>query len=239
MKRIILVTVFVLVAQVSLMAQGASAFNVFPQIADGDVGNGSYYQTFVFATNVNAEPANCGVRLYGVPANRLNASSPTGILPALGSVGVWTTSGSLSPLATGYATLACDRPVAAFAAYLFSSADGVPISGTSVFSSPATMRAQFVVIQQPGTRLGLAVANDTDTAGQYRVAVSDLLGQPVVATTISVPARSNSPKYLDEIVALPQSFLGTVVITSLSGPFSVVGLSTVGSVLIGQPAAIY
>ena len=42
-----------------------------------------------------------------------------------------------------------------------------------------------------------------------------------------------------EIVALPQSFLGTVVITSLSGPFSVVGLSTVGSVLIGQPAAIY
>ena len=62
MKNMILIIVFLLVAQVGLMAQGAAAFHVFPQIADGAVGDGTAYITSVIAININTQPTTCTLR---------------------------------------------------------------------------------------------------------------------------------------------------------------------------------
>jgi hypothetical protein len=242
MNRIILATAFVLVAQVSLMAQGAATFHVFPQIADGNVSDGTYYQTYVLLTSVSAQPATCTLRFYGVPISRLDAT-PTGVLGGLGASAVLATTGNLGPLATGYATLSCDRNVTAFAAYVNRSPAGAANSGASVFSSPQTMRAQLFVFnsRSPDNRTAFALANDTDSAAQYRLTVIDPpTGQTIASTTISLPARSNLPRFLDQIVPLPQNFAGTVVITSVTGSaFSVVGLVFSGSTFLSMPATIY
>src|SRR6266581_3169604 len=60
--------------------------------------------------------------------------------------------------------------------------------------------------------------------------------QPVVMGAMSVPARSNSARFLDELVTLPANFSGAVSITSSSSSFSVVGLFFIGSVFLSQPA---
>jgi len=241
MKRIILIAVFAVVAPVSLMAQSISSFHVFPQIADGTYGDGSYFQTIVFATNVNALPATCTFRMVGVPESRLLAGSvTTGTLAAQGSISLAVTSGNVAPLATGYATLTCDRPVTAYAAYISSSAAGIVVSAATVFSSPPTTRAHLIVIQTGGNRGAFAIANDTDRATQYKV---DLINsdatQTVATTTISVPARSNLARFLDEIMPVPPNFIGSFVITSPSSPFNVVGLVFNGSVFGSEPATIY
>ncbi len=208
MKRIILIAVFAVVAPVSLMAQSISSFHVFPQIADGTYGDGSYVTT--------------------------------GTLAAQGSISLAVTSGNVAPLATGYATLTCDRPVTAYAAYISSSAAGIVVSAATVFSSPPTTRAHLIVIQTGGNRGAFAIANDTDSATQYKV---DLINsdatQTVATTTISVPARSNLARFLDEIMPVPPNFIGSFVITSPSSPFNVVGLVFNGSVFGSEPATIY
>jgi len=239
MKRIILVTIFAAFMPVGLIAQSAATFHVFPQIADGNLNDGSFYSTSIFATNVNTQAATCTLRLYGVPASRLDTKS-TVTLPARGSIALMATAGNGSPLAAGYATLTCDRPVHAFATYLFSSALGLTLSGASVFSSPPTTRAQLIVLNLGRFRSALAIANDTDSVARYQLAVIDIeASQTVATTTITVPARSNLPRFLDEMFPLPKDFVGSVVITSSSTPFSLVGLLYIDAAFLSQPAAIY
>ena len=55
----------------NLEAQSSSTYHVFPQIADGKVGDGSYYQSSFFVTNVGASTANCAIQLYGLASTRI------------------------------------------------------------------------------------------------------------------------------------------------------------------------
>jgi len=240
MKNMILIVVFLLVSQVSLMAQGAATFHVFPQIADGSVGDGTAYITSVLATNVNTLPATCTLRFYGVSIGRLSSASPATItIPSQGSFAQWSTTGN-GNLLTGYASLTCDRPVTAGASYLeILTSNSVVIAGATVFSSPPTMRANIIVAEQPNVHTAFALANDTDVAGQYQVTVTDASTGQTRSATITVPARSNFPKYVNQIVQLPQQFSGTAVITSTSGPFSLVGLAYIWSIFVSLPATTY
>jgi hypothetical protein len=237
-RNIILFVVILFVGQTSLVAQGAAANHVFPQIADGVLGTG-YYNTVISAVNINVQPATCTLRFYGFPLNRLQQESlPIVTLPSQGSFALWETSGD-GALATGYATLACDRPVAAVALYIYSSPDHIPTSVATVYSSPATTRAQVVAVQEESTRTALALANDTDSVGQYTIAVTDVSTGQVKSANVSVPARSNIAKFVNEIVpGLPDEFLGSVVITGPS-TFSVMSLVYIGSVFYGIPPTIY
>jgi hypothetical protein len=240
MQKAFLVSIFAIIAPLAAMAQNAATFHVFPQIADGRFPDGSFYQTIGFATNINSQSTTCSWRLVGVPVSRLLNGTTTGVLPALGSVGLQPTSGNVSPLATGYATLTCDHPVTAYMAYVYATASGVVSAQATVFSSPPTMRAQVVVIQTGGNRTAFAIANDTDNAGLYHLSlIDDDANNTIATTTITVPARSNLPRFVDEILTVPPNFTGSVVITSTSSPFSAVGLIYNGSVFASEPVTIY
>jgi hypothetical protein len=234
--------IFVAAIQPELPAQGAGTFHVFPQLADGVAPDGSFYTSTILTTNVTNEPATCTIRLSSSFSNRL-FGNPTFRLDAMGSYALQATLsafGSLQPLATGYATLSCDRSVTGLVGYLFLSPTGTLLSAATVFSSPATTRAQLLVNQTGGTRLALALVNDTDSPAGYQVTLSNQLGQTVASGSVQIPARSNLPKFLDEILAIPSGLsIGSVSITSSSTSFSVIGLFFNGVVFFSQPATTF
>jgi hypothetical protein len=242
MKKIILTLVLLCAARTSVWAQDASTFHVFPQVADGAQGDGSFYVSTVLATNVNPQAANCTLHLYGGISSRL-LGSPSFTLPNSGSFSLQATQsafGFVLPLTTGYATLSCDRPVTALVGYLHLAASGTVSGAATVFPSPTTMHAQLLVNQTGGTRLALALANDTDAAGTYQVNLVDASGQIVVASSVTVSARSNTARFLDEIVRIPDNFsIGSVSVTSSSAAFSLIGLFFNGNVFFSQPATTF
>jgi hypothetical protein len=90
-----------------------------------------------------------------------------------------------------------------------------------------------------GARLALALANDTDATGTYQLTLLNASGQTVATGSTSLPPRSNSPKFLDEVLTIPSNFsIGAVSITS-SDPFSVLGLFFIGPVFFSQPATTF
>jgi len=217
-------------------AQTAATFHVFPQIADGASGDGTYYQSLLVATNAGDVQASCTLRLYGVPAIRVFGST-TFTIPASGAFTLLPTLGSFFPLATGYATLTCDRAVTSTLAYFYANSSSV-LGAAAVFGSPPTRRAQLVADERAGSRLALAVANDTDTPGQYDVTLVSQSGQAGATAKLSVPARSSVARYMDEVVQVPANFLGGVRVTSTGGSFSLIGLNFVGSIFFTQPATL-
>ena len=53
---------------ISLSAQGASTYHVFPQFVDGQLPDGTFYRSSLFATNANTTNASCSYQLYGIGA---------------------------------------------------------------------------------------------------------------------------------------------------------------------------
>jgi hypothetical protein len=240
--RIALVLALVLLSAtfVELRAQSTATFHVFPQVADGFLSDGSAYYSTVVAVNVGNNPATCTIRFYGAASNRITGS-PTLTIPASGGVGAVNsaiTTGFIAPLATGYGTLSCDRPVAAQVGY-FQVAPGLPnftlIGAATVFSSPPTTRAELFVGNVSGFRSALAIANDTDTPATYQINVVTATGQTVATTSVPVGARLNVAKYLDELVQLPPNFSGGAIING-STAFSAVGLVYNGSTFLSVAA---
>ena len=242
MRRIFLICML-LAAACDLHAQGNATFHVFPQIADGIIVGGTTltgYVSSVLVTNTSNQSSNCTIQLYGSGlANRLPGSSFT--LDTSGSsIFLATTLGSrnIQPLATGYSTLTCSQPVAAAVLYAYVSLAGV-LSAATVFSSPPATRAQLFDIGG-GSRLAFALANDTDASAQYQLALVTPAGQTVTSTTLTVAARSNVAKFIDEVFTpFPPNFTGAFTATSSgSAKFSLLGLIFMGDLFTSEPAAI-
>jgi hypothetical protein len=99
-------------------------------------------------------------------------------------------------------------------------------SGAAVFSSPPVTRAQLIADLRPGSRTGIAIANDTDANAQYMLLAKNPAGVVVASATVPVAARSNVARFADELLVLPTGFLGAVEVNvsgrraSLSGYYS-------------------
>ena len=243
MRTIALVLLVLGATYADLNAQNSATFHVFPQVADGLLSDGSAYFSTVVAVNVGAQAATCTIRLYGGVASHIQGSV-TMTIAASGGTAVKNTAladnGGFFPLATGYGTLSCDRPVAAQVGYFYL-APTLPnlnlLAGATVFSSPPTTRAELFVVNTIGFRSAVAIANDTDTPGQYQINVVNDSGQTVATTNISVPARSSVAKFFAELVQLPATFTGGgAIISSASSPFSAVGLLFNGSTFLSVAA---
>jgi hypothetical protein len=105
-----------------------------------------------------------------------------------------------------------------------------------VFSSPPATRFALFLTNTIGFRSAIALANDTDTPGQYQISIVNDAGQQVATASLSVPARSNTARFVDELVQLPPNFGGGAIISSASGSFSAVGLLFNGSVFLSVAA---
>lgn len=242
MKRIAMVLVLLSATYVDLNAQSTASFHVFPQVADGLQSDGSSFYSTLAVTNVGTRAATCTIRLYGAVSSHITGSTVLAI-PAAGGLVLKNTSladGIPLQLATGYATLTCDQSVAAQVGYFYV-APGLPnfnlLGGATVFSSPPTTRAELLVANTVGFTTAFAIANDTDTAAQYQISILNDSLQQVASATIPVPARSNIARFVNEVVQLPSGYPGgAAIISSTSGPFSVVGLLFKGTTFLSLAA---
>jgi hypothetical protein len=242
MKKVALMLIVLSATYANLNAQNTATFHVFPQVADGLLSDGSAYFSSVVAVNVGTQSASCMIRLNGAVASHAPISATMTVAPS-GGIAQRNTAladrGSFAPLGTGYATLTCDRPVAAQVGYFYL-APGLPtvslLAGATVFSSAPTTRAELFVSNTVGFRSAIAIANDTDNTAQYQINVVNDSGQTVVTSSVSVPARSSVARFFDELVQLPANFTGGAIISSASTPFSAVGLLFNGSTFLSVAA---
>ena len=214
----------------------AKRSHVFPQLADG----GGWSSVFII-TNVSTTSSACTLYLYGglgierlapAPGVTTTSSRATFALEERGGAFFWATQDAAA-LATGYATLDCSAPVAAQVFY--TSSGGV----ATVFSSQQASIFQFPAIGlNEGTNLGVAIANDTNVSASCEVLLQDFARNTAGSSRVSIAAKSNTAKFISEIVRIPADFgLGLIGI-SCDRQVAVIGLQFFGSVFTTVPPAV-
>ena len=188
----------------------AKTYHVFPQIADGGPANGSKFTSPLFVANTAfVDDNHCNYELHGVDADRLYVIPD--FATATGNGATFTLSQALPGMAiptlgvdelqTGYATLQCSHPVAAYVTYNYSDNLDRTIGMATVFSSQPGTVMFYWVIHLPGRRLGLAIANDTNRDTDCEISV---FGEELVGTaTVTIEAKSNRARFIDEYVTIP------------------------------------
>ncbi len=210
----------------------ASAYHVFPQFADGRLSDGSYYRTTIMIVNSSNSSGTCTLRLYGLTVNGSSVFN-YGTFPA-GSWNITTSISSMQNLKSGYATLQCGMPVEAQLLYSFYSASGAKISEATVFSSPSAESVLVLADNREGSRLAIAVANDSDQSRTYVIAAYNNLGNLMGSSTRTLAARSNLAVFVDDLITLPPNYYGPVLV--FGGSSSVIGLRFSGSLFTTIPA---
>jgi hypothetical protein len=213
----------------------ASSYHVFPQIADGYFADGSYFQSTLLVTNSNPSLGNssCTLLLRGLALNGQTQVSFT-----VGTTFSYVTPGKSSALQTGYTTLQCSSNVEAQLVYSLYTSAGTKISEATVFSSPPASMLRIVADNTGGSRLGLAIANDSSPMGFYTIRVYDVGGNLIGAPVLTISGGQNRAVFLDEILTLPQNYSGYVDIVALGSSASVIGLKFTGNIFSTVPAAI-
>ena len=211
----------------------AKSFHLLPHLADG-----GGWQSVLLVTNVSQSESRCTFNVYGIPLNRfrdfdLTGSTATFQLEGFGGYLIWDTKNELAAVASGYATLDCSVPVVA--QVVFASYDGLGVTAAAtVFSAQAATVFQFPVLQPPrrlapisisfDSRLGFAIANDTNAEASCRIVLEDYQRTNLGEATLSVPAKSNRAQMLHAAIAIPGTFLGGTATVSCNQPVAMIGL---------------
>src|SRR5262249_1444078 len=139
--------------------------------------------------------AACTLQLHGLTVN-----GQSQIAFNVGEVFAYPTPGNTQAIQTGYASLQCSAKVEAQLLYSFYTSNGTKVSETTAFSSPAATSLRIAVDYSGGSRLGLAMANDSSQSGNYTVRVSDAGGNVIGTSTVTLAADQNHAAFLDELV---------------------------------------
>jgi hypothetical protein len=156
----------------------------------------------------------------------------------VGQAYTYITPGNTQPVQTGYASLQCSSKVEAQVLYSFFTAAGAKLSEATVFSSPPATSLRIMADYRGGSRLGLAIADDSTQSASYTIRVSDSSGNVIGTPTISVSAGQNRAAFIDELVTVPQNYNGFVDIMANSGAASVIGLRFTGNAFTTIPAVV-
>jgi hypothetical protein len=222
-----------LFATSSVPAVTANTYHIFPQFADGFLGDHSYFKTTVMISNPSGTTgANCSLQLHGVTLPGFSLSynmAPNGWVIAA-------TSGQ-GPYQSGYATLQCTFAVEAQLLYSFYTSSGAKISEATVFSSPAAASVQVLADERENAKLGFALANDSDQTVTYTVTIT---GAGVLGNgSITLGPRSASAQFVDDVVpGVPPGVLGQVLVSSSTGKASIIGLRFTGGVFTTIPQTL-
>jgi hypothetical protein len=215
----------------STAAPTAGTSHVFPQFADGRLGDGSYYRTTLMIANPTTASANCTFRLHGLTVDGQSTFTynfgPSGWL-------ISPTSGTES-FRAGYATLQCSTNVEAQLLYTLYTPDGIKVSEATVFSSAPAATTQILADNREGSRTGLAIANDSNQSVTYTVTAFDADSRVVGVTNITLGAHSNRAAFVDELLPVGPNYLGQVVVTGSGGSASLIGLRFTGGAFTTIP----
>ena len=216
----------------------AKSFHLLPHLADG-----GGWKSVLLVTNVSQSASSCTFNVYGVPLNRFSelgsfgtaaGSTATFQLASRGGYLTWPTKNELAAVESGYATLDCSSPVVA--QVVFASFDGLGVTAAAtVFSAQAATVFQFLVSAAPAgsgrqsqyrsiPRLGFAIANDTNAEASCRIVLEDYQRTNLGEATLSVPAKSNRAQLLNDVIAIPGTFLGGTATVSCNQPVAILGL---------------
>ena len=216
----------------------AKSFHLLPHLADG-----GGWKSVLLVTNVSQSASSCTFNVYGVPLNRFSelgsfgtaaGSTATFQLEGPGGYLTWPTKNELAAVESGYATLDCSSPVVA--QVVFASFDGLGVTAAAtVFSAQAATVFQFLVSAAPAgsgrqsqyrsiPRLGFAIANDTNAEASCRIVLEDYQRTNLGEATLSVPAKSNRAQLLNDVIAIPGTFLGGTATVSCNQPVAIIGL---------------
>jgi hypothetical protein len=217
----------------SLFAQ--EKFQVFPQIADGVLADGTYYKsTLMILPWFESDAATCNLSLYGVSVNLNGPGNPlsSNLNITVPSGGYFTAiTGAEQALHSGYATLTCSEYVYANVLYTLYGSNGFKIAEATVFgTSESFWYARMIFDQSGGEQLGLAIANNTDIPHTYRITVGTR------STTVSIPARRSLARFVGELITgLPAKGILKIEAIDYSS-FSAVGLRFTGGIFTTIPA---
>jgi hypothetical protein len=89
-----------------------------------------------------------------------------------------------------------------------------------------------------GAQLGLAIANDSDQDNTYTITVYDAAGSMVGSTNRNIAARTSLAAFVNELVPLPPSHYGPVIVSSTTGKASIIGLRFTGGTFTTIPEII-
>jgi hypothetical protein len=117
--------------------------------------------------------------------------------------------------------------------------NGVKLSEATVFSSPSAERVQILADTRGGSRVGLAISNDSDQANTYVINFYDASGNVIATSNQALDARTSIARFIDELASLPADYFGRVVVSSPTGAtVSVIGLRFTGNVFTTIPATV-
>ena len=213
---------------------------IFPQVADGSFSDGTFFRTTIALANERSDVVNCHLILYGMDADfgaGRGSSFPLSV-PGYGVMSVRTT--GAWQLQSGYATVGCDNyGISGHLTYATYDAFGTKISEATVFPTKwESYRYSIIVDGGDGARLGLAIANNTDLSRTYDFTLWDESGGMVSTGSATVPARSNSARFLDELISPPPAS-GIVYLLEIRSSdysrFSMIGIRVTGSVFSTVP----
>jgi hypothetical protein len=220
---------------------------VFPLIADGTL-SGVVYRTTLKVLNTSATNPllQCVLtqRQAAAQFNGLNGAyvpeiydsgdHPPAILPiALDRYLPWEVlrSTAATRFQSGYAVLACSGAAHSETVISLWDARGTKLGETTTPPAAQGRSFTFLVDRRDGTRLGFAIANDSDIEGEYTLIARDEFNVEVDRAQEVLAARSQASRFVDEMLRLPANFVGGIEIVGVPGGRSyVVGLQFTGGV---------
>ena len=204
----------------------AQHFHVFPHIADG-----GGWQSSLVVTNAGQSSNSCTLELHGLTADRFEAadgvmaegSMATFDLPGDGGHLVWSTRNELA-LGHGYATLDCVDPVTSQIVFESVDSTGSPTGIATVFSAQPGFVFQFPILSQDAIP-GIAIANNTDTEANCGLVLKNLQQENLDETTLMpISPKSKFLGLLNDVISIPENFLGGSARIDCEQQVSVVGL---------------
>jgi pseudomonalisin len=228
-------SIFTTIPEITAASATANTYHVFPQFADGQFPDGTFYRTTRMYINLSPTATTCTTQLRGVSTDG-NTGFTANLQP--GTFVVAPTNGTQT-FQAGYMTMNCpSSPVDAQELYSYYAANGAKLSEATVFSSPSAKTVQILADGREGAQIGLAIANDSDQPNSYNIVITDTNGVVLGSAVQTLDPRSSVAKFLTDFVALPADYVGRVAVSSNSGTASIIGLRYTGSVFTTIPESI-
>jgi hypothetical protein len=213
---------------------------VFPQFADGVYADGTSYRSTITIQSVNTlfgNPINCTLRLFGLTTTFDDQSSGNVFdftLPVNQFLQLKTL--AAQPFASGYASLTCSEAVFSRVTFAYYT-PARKMGEATVYAVVPKDSFRLIGDQMDGSKLGVAIANDTDAEKSFELTLRRTDGSTYDTVTIVVGARSRLARFVDEILpSTAGKALEVDIHAADSSNFAVIGLRYTGGVFNTIPA---